>query len=516
MHPMGGIFAFGLFGLMAFGIPASWNWWGGRRKPGGLPRPAQMQPDQVKLEQLRPVESGVAEPPAELPHVETISAADRHRPMDHMADTDPQTGLPTQQQFAARLQTAIQQAHDHGASSSLLLISLQGRQKIVALHGAKTGDRALREITLRLQGMLKKSEMLARLGEDDFAVIAEGLAEPAAHRDAANRLAARIVHKIRQPIPANDCELSFGVNIGIALCRSGIAGVSDLVESAASAMHQAKGRPAGFGLAEQWQKAALTADETLEHEVRRALTAGEILPFYQPVIDLATNRICGFEALARWQHPTRGLVPPDEFVPALERTGRIRELTETILTQVCRDAKAWPNDIHVAINVSPFELSDPLLPQRILRITEQEEMAPSRLQIEITETALVHDVPAAIASLETFRRAGIVTSLDDFGTGYASLGQLRQLKFDRLKIDQSFIRGMLDNAECDKIVDAILGLARSLNLQAVAEGIETPAAAASMLSRGCEFGQGYYYSQAVTAQAAGAMLKNGLRRLIAA
>ncbi len=437
-------------------------------------------------------------------------------PIDPIAGSNRLTGLPTRLEFATRLQCAIQQANDHGAPSSLLLINLQGRQEIVARHGAKMGDRALREIARRLEGMLRKNDMLARLGEDDFAVIADGQAEPEAHRDAANRMAARMVQTICQPIPANDCELQFGANIGIALCRPGIAGVSDLLQMAAGTMQQTKNRPARLSLGELSRQAALTVEEALEHDVLRGLAAGEILPFYQPVIDLATNRICGFEALARWQHPVRGFVPPDEFVPALERIGRISALTETMLTQVCRDANAWPSYARIAINVSASELSDPLLPRRLLQIAEREGMAPARLEFEITETALVHDIPAAQASLETFRQAGILSSLDDFGTGYASLGQLRQLKFDRLKIDQSFIRGMLENGECDKIVDAILGLARSLNLQVVAEGIETQAAAASLVARGCEFGQGYYYSKAVTAQAAGAMLKTGLRGQIAA
>lgn len=530
IHPIEAVSAAMFLGPMAFAVPALLN-----RRRASRKRPRIQQPFAAPsagfLTKIWPVDVPSAEAlPAgstsnERPSVEAASATvatiatAATRLSEPQTQADPLTGLPTQREFAARLQTAIRQAHDNGYASSLLLINLQGRQKIIAQHGTKTGDRALCEIARRLQGMLKKSEMLARLGDDDFAVIAEGQVEPDAHRDAASRMAARMVHKINQPVPANDCELNFDASIGIALCRSGIAGVSDLLQSAAGAMQQAKRRTSGFGLARQWQALTTTAEDTPEHQdldAQRALSAAEILPFYQPVIDLATNRIAGFEALARWRHPTRGFVSPEEFVAVLERMGKMDKLTEVMLTQVCRDAEAWPANVHVAINVSPSELSDPLLAQRILRIIEQHGMAPKRLEIEITETALVHDIPAAKASLQAFRQAGIITALDDFGTGYSSLAQLRQLKFDRLKIDQSFVRGMLENGECDKIVDAILGLARSLNLQVVAEGIETEAAAANLSARGCEFGQGFYYSKALTAKAAGALLKTGLRCPIAA
>lgn len=466
------------------------------------------------LRDIAPLHAPISSTPE--PQAEITSAALKPLPEAQGNARDPLTGLPTEREFAAKLQTAIRKTRNGGAPSSLLLINLQGRQSIIARDGPKIAGQALCEITHRLEGMLKKSEMLARLGDDDFAVIAEGQADYQAHRDAASRMAARMIHNIRQPFPANDSELSLNATIGIALCRPGIAGASELLQNAAHAMHRAKGRAAGFGYHELWQEALPAEEVPLEDDVARALLAGEILPYYQPVIEFATNRICGFEALARWRHKTRGFVSPEEFVPALERLGKMRELTNAILTQVCRDSRAWPPDVNIAINVSPSELTDPLLAQRILRIAEQQEMPPTRLEIEITETALVDDIPAAKASLLAFRQAGILTALDDFGTGYASLGQLRQLKFDRLKIDQSFVHGMLDNAECDKIVDAILGLARSMNLQTVAEGIETQAASASLASRGCDFGQGYYFSKALNAQSAGALLKTGLRRPVAA
>jgi EAL domain-containing protein (putative c-di-GMP-specific phosphodiesterase class I) len=211
------------------------------------------------------------------------------------------------------------------------------------------------------------------------------------------------------------------------------------------------------------------------------------------------NRICGFEALARWNHPERGFVPPDLFIPLVEQLGLMPQLTSSILGQACRDAKRWPDDIFLSVNISPSELRDPLVSSRLGAILAQNGFAPNRLEVEITETALVSNIETAKSILTTLQSAGIKICLDDFGTGYSSLYHLRELKFDKVKIDRSFVQSMRNNPESERLVDAILGLTRSLNLPTVAEGIEDAAILLRLAAKGCEFGQGYYFGKAMTA-----------------
>jgi EAL domain-containing protein (putative c-di-GMP-specific phosphodiesterase class I) len=250
----------------------------------------------------------------------------------------------------------------------------------------------------------------------------------------------------------------------------------------------------------------LRAQGSLEADLKRAVIQSEIKPYYQPLVEIRSNRICGFEALARWEHPGRGFVPPDQFIPVLEHLGLMADLTSSVLRQACRDARTWPDDIRLSVNVSPSELRDPLLPSRVLSILAEEKFPAARLDVEIVETALVSDIETAKLILTTLQSAGIKVCLDDFGTGYSSLYHLRELKFDKIKIDRSFVQSMVKNPESEKIVDAILGLTKNLNLPTVAEGIEDLPVLLRLAAKGCEFGQGYYFGKAMTADCAREML----------
>jgi predicted signal transduction protein with EAL and GGDEF domain len=272
-------------------------------------------------------------------------------------------------------------------------------------------------------------------------------------------------------------------------------------------MYRAKRDSRGtFRFFEQSMDDDLRAQGSLEADLKRAVTEGAIKPYYQPLVEIRSNRICGFEALARWEHPGRGFVPPDVFIPLIEQLGLMTALTSSVLRQACRDAKYWPEDIRLSVNISPCELKDSLLPSRLFAILAEEGFPAARLDVEIIETALVSDIETAKSILTTLQSAGIKVCLDDFGTGYSSLYHLRELKFDKIKIDRSFVQSMATNPESEKIVDAILGLTKNLNLPTVAEGIEDLPVLLRLAAKGCDFGQGYYFGKAMSADSARDML----------
>jgi len=247
---------------------------------------------------------------------------------------------------------------------------------------------------------------------------------------------------------------------------------------------------------ELWARAAL------EEDVRQAIAGQEIRPYYQPLMKLAQNRVVGFEILARWHHPVRGDVPPNTFIPVVEKLGLIGELTYSLLRRACLDAKGWPPEITIALNVSPKHFGDPLLPVKLLAILSETGFPPTRLEIEITESALVHDLAAARAALVALQAVGIKISLDDFGTGYSGLYRLRELRFAKIKIDQSFVMSMGADLESAKIVHSVIALAKSLGLPTISEGIEDSQTMKKIMQSGGEYGQGFYFGKAMPADEA--------------
>jgi predicted signal transduction protein with EAL and GGDEF domain len=304
-----------------------------------------------------------------------------------------------------------------------------------------------------------------------------------------------------------ESSAQIGASIGIAICGADGSDAAGLLHAADIAMYRAKRDGKGtFRFFEQSMDEDIRAQAALEADLKTAIADERIEPYYQPLVDIQQNRICGFEALARWNHPKRGFVPPDVFIPLVEQLGLMPELTSSVLRQACRDALQWHDDIRLSFNISPSDLKDPALATRLLSVIAQEGFPPQRLEVEITETALVSDIKTAQSILTTLQGLGVKIVLDDFGTGYSSLYHLRELKFDKIKIDRSFVQAMLANPESEKIVDAILGLTKHLNLPTVAEGIENPAVMKRLADRGCAYGQGYYFGKAMTAVSATELL----------
>ena len=418
-----------------------------------------------------------------------------------LARHDALTGLPNRRVFGEALDVAIARANRGSAAFAVLIIDLDRFKPVNDIHGHPVGDMVLREIATRLSDVVRKSDTLARIGGDEFGAILEcPLVDPG---DTAVLLAGRIIERVSRPIVVGDRGVEVGASVGIALCPADGSDSDTLLRAADMAMYRAKADGGGTSCFFQHSmEVELRARAALEEDVRLAVAREEIRPFYQPLMNLAENRLVGFEILARWNHPLRGSVPPDTFIPVIEKLGLIGEFTYSILRRACLDARDWSPEITIALNVSPTHFGDPLLPVKILAVLSETGFQPGRLEIEVTETALVSDIDAARAVLVALQDIGIKISLDDFGTGYSSLYHLRELRFDKIKIDRSFVLAMEKDVESAKIVHSVIALAKSLGLPTIAEGIEHSHAMKQIIDGGAEYGQGYYFGKAMPAEEA--------------
>jgi diguanylate cyclase (GGDEF)-like protein len=377
------------------------------------------------------------------------------------------------------------------------------------MNGHAAGDDVLREIATRLGALTRAGDTVARLGGDEFGIILDCVA-PELASDVASALAARIITSIGRPISIGDQTVEVGASIGISTYPNDGNDSEALLRAADMAMYRAKKEGGGeYRFFEQRMESALRECIALESDVRRAVVGQDIFPCYQPLMLLAENKLVGFEILARWRHPTRGEVGPDVFIPIVEKLNLMGAMTYNLLRRACLDARGWPPEITIALNISPLHLSDPLLPVKLLAVLSETDFPPKRLEIEVTETSLVADIDAARAALVALQNIGIKISLDDFGTGYSSLYNLRDLKFDKIKIDRSFISTMQSNPNSAKIVGSVIDLAKSLGLPVIAEGIEHQQEMQEIIRRGGEFGQGYYFGKAISAAEAAAMAEGG-------
>jgi predicted signal transduction protein with EAL and GGDEF domain len=312
----------------------------------------------------------------------------------------------------------------------------------------------------------------------------------------ASTLAQRIIAALNAPFDLGDHHVAIGTSIGIAIAPDDGNDPDQLLKNADMALYRAKanGRET-FCFFEPEMDARAQARRLLELDLRKALAVGEFELHYQPVVNLEKNRIAGFEALLRWNHPTRGRVPPDEFIPLAEETGLIVPIGEWVIRQACSEARTWPSDLHVAVNVSPVQFRGKNLVPAVVNALASAQFPADRLELEITEAVLLQNNEATLALLHQLRSLGVRISMDDFGTGYSSLSYLRSFPFDKIKIDQSFIRDLANNPDSIAIIRAVTGLGQSFGMETTAEGVETQAQLDQMRAEGCTEAQGYLFSE---------------------
>ncbi len=383
-----------------------------------------------------------------------------------------------------------------GAPLTLVLIDIDHFKRVNDLYGHAAGDQLLAQCARRIEKTAPTGACCARLGGDEFAILLEG---DAAQTEVASALAERLLEEFRTPIQIEATIASVGASVGLSSLDEKCAGARLLLRRSDIAMYEAKrlGRNclAWFNEAMELE---LARRNGIEADMRLGLAEGRFVPFFQPLIDIGSGELKGFEVLARWKHPTRGLVEPDEFIQLAETTGLISDLSFAVMRQALVAARDWPGNLTIAVNVSPVQFKDPLLAQRILKILGETGFPCGRLEIEITECAIMDDGELALATITSLKNQGIRISLDDFGTGYASMAQLRQLPFDRIKIDRSFIASLLGDEQSNAIVHSIVTLGKSLRLPITAEGIETSQIYARVCELGCTDAQGWLFGKAMS------------------
>ncbi|MDQ0323577.1 diguanylate cyclase (GGDEF)-like protein [Pararhizobium capsulatum DSM 1112] len=387
--------------------------------------------------------------------------------------------------------------------ATVFSIDLDGFKKVNDLLGHQGGDALLKEVARRICA-LANHECVFRFGGDEFVVIAQDMPP---EKEAL--FAKLLIHSISRAIHIGSHPTAVGASVGYARLPEHGASLEEVRHCSDIALYEAKGRAHNQHSLFQWEmQENVTARAKLEGELRSAIEDRSIVPFYQPLIDLKTGSLCGFEALARWRKLDGTFVPPDRFIPVAEETGLITTLFSQLLQTACRDAAAWPEHLTLSFNVSPIQIEDRLLVNRILQIMKDTGFGAPRLEIEITENALMGDPDLAAATLQKLHAAGIQVALDDFGTGYSSLSQLARFQFDKIKIDKSFVSGSVANEKNAKIIGAILSLGRSLNLKTTVEGIEENSQLGYYLGQGCDFGQGYLFGKAMPQEEVPAFIRN--------
>ena len=404
-----------------------------------------------------------------------------------MACHDPLSGLANRVLFNDRLREALALV-DSGGIFAVASIDLDDFKGVNDTFGHDIGDALLRAVAGRLRSCVRAGDTVARLGGDEFAIVFIDLRSP----DDATTNVSRILAELVRPYEIDGERVTIGASIGVTTAPADGTNAATLLKNADLALYRAKaeGRKS-FRLFEPELLSRALAKRTLENDLKRALAAGEFRVFYQPIVDFQTGEIRAFEALARWRHPERGLLAPKDFISLAEETGAIVELGEWILRDACAKATTWPARIALAVNLSPVQFEAGDFAAMIADALRVSGLNPRRLDLEITENVLFLEDDRTLATLAELRLRGIGISLDDFGTGYSSLRYIRSLKFDKLKIDRSFVMDMMHDGGCAAIVNAVIGLGQSLGIATIAEGIETPEQYRALRAKGATMGQGY-------------------------
>jgi diguanylate cyclase (GGDEF)-like protein len=411
----------------------------------------------------------------------------------HLARHDMLTDLPNRLLFREQLENAFARVQP-GRGCAVHCLDLDHFKTVNDTLGHPVGDELLKAVAHRLIRAVPAFDFVARIGGDEFAVVQSGVERP----EQCSQLAARIVEQVSRPYDIDGRHIAIGTSIGIAIAPGDGASPDLLLKNADMALYLAKGAGRGtHRFFEREMDKRLQSRRALELDLRKAIANGEFEVQYQPTIYLQSGKVSGFEALLRWFHPERGPIPPAQFIPVAEETGLILPLGEWVLRTACAHAARWPRPVGVAVNLSAMQFKGRNLVQLTLNALAASGLAPGRLNLEITESALLHDEANTLALLHQLRDVGVQISMDDFGTGYSSLAYLRNFPFDKIKIDRSFVRDMLVRRDCRAIVRAVIDLARSLGITTIMEGIETKEQLETAKIDGCDEGQGFLFSRAM-------------------
>jgi diguanylate cyclase (GGDEF)-like protein/PAS domain S-box-containing protein len=410
-----------------------------------------------------------------------------------MAQHDGLTGLPNRNLLRQQMDDMLLHTRRSAEKLAVLVLGLDNFKAVNDTLGHGLGDKLLRGVAKRLRSTLREEDAVARLNSDEFAILQGGVARP----EDAVLLAKRLLEAIADPYLLDGHSVVIGASIGIAMSPGDGDDSEKLLKSADMALSRAKADFRGtFSFFESEMDARAQSRRKIEIDLRDAIQNSQLQPHYQPLVDLSTGRITGFEALVRWPHPERGMISPGEFIPVAEETGLINPLGGLMLRRACMDAAQWPDDVRVAVNLSPLQFRTGNLLASVMDALKQSGLPARRLELEITETLLLEKSSQVLATLHALRALGVRISMDDFGTGYSSLSYLRSFPFDKIKIDQSFVRDLGSNRDAQAIVRSIISLGMGLGVTITAEGVESEAELSCLRTEGCHEGQGFLFSRA--------------------
>ena len=421
-----------------------------------------------------------------------------------LASRDPLTGFLNRRALSEDGIALLARTLKRQKTLAVMVLDLDHFKNVNDVHGHAIGDSLLKSVACEVLALVPPSAITARLGGDEFAC---AFAYDAGNPEIVERIAQAIVVRLGQPFDAADTFVHISASVGIAHSAADCETMDALMRRADIAMyaakHQGRNRFAWFDVSMERE---LQARNDTEQGLRIGIPKGEFVPYFEQQIDLTTNRLHGFEVLARWDHPTRGLVMPDSFIDIAEETGAISDLSFSIMRQAFVEARNWDPSVSLSVNISPTQLKDPWLAQKLVKLLTETGFAATRLEVEITETSLFENLALAQSIVGSLKNQGIRIALDDFGTGYSSLAHLRALPFDRIKIDKSFVTTICENGESAAIVAAITRLGESLGLPVTAEGIETAKIEERLRQLGCHKGQGWLYGRPLPMPAARTLL----------
>ncbi|MBO6717061.1 MAG: EAL domain-containing protein [Rhizobiaceae bacterium] len=422
--------------------------------------------------------------------------------------TDPLTGLGNQRRFHDKVDRLIRERADDPAPFAIGLLDLDGFKPINDLFGRSAGDFILQQVALRLNAAMDGNSFVARVGADEFAFLYPMIFS----EEAVSQKARMLIEILSAPYDIGERTARLSASVGCSLFYSGDETTSHLVNKAETALYHAKrsGRGGVVVYTREMEEAAKRVTR-IEQALRRAVSAGEVEPHFQPIVDLKSGTTIGFETLARWTDRDLGFVSPATFIPIAEERGIIAPLSQLVLRKATEAARTWPEHLFLSFNLSPSQLVDQNTGLQVLSILNRTGFDPRRLEIEITETGLMTDPASAEKIVDDLRRVGIRVSLDDFGTGQSSLGRLREFNFDKLKIDRAFVSSILEDKPSEHIIRAILAMCEGLGMDVVAEGIEEQAQADRLVQFGCAGGQGFLFGKPKNAEATLGYLRDSLR-----